>query len=122
VALWSPICGLYLLDGDRKGALVSELEERLLALDATLEEAQKVGKAVVSAINRTRAAVKVGRVGEIAKGLSAISQRIAESNASAGGLADAWTFDVTAYLANGGFLNELKTAAAERERSFTVRE
>jgi hypothetical protein len=92
---------------------VSELEERLLALDATLEEAQKVGKAVVSAINRTRAAVKVGRVGEIAKGLSAISQRIAESNASAGGLADAWTFDVTAYLANGGFLNELKTAAAE---------
>jgi hypothetical protein len=93
---------------------VSELEERLLALDATLEEAQKVGKAVVSAINRTRAAVKVGRVGEITKGLGAISQRIAEANAAAGGLADGWTFDVTAYLANGGFLNELKTAAAEK--------
>ena len=55
---------------------MSELEERLLALDATLEEAQKVGKAVVSAINRTRAAVKVGRVGEITKGLGAISQAL----------------------------------------------
>lgn len=97
-----------------KGALVSDLEERLLALDATLDEAQKAGKAVVSAISRTRAAVKVGRVGEIAKGLGAISQRIAEANATAGGLADAWTFDVTSYLADGGFLNELKTAAAEK--------
>jgi hypothetical protein len=93
---------------------VSELEERLLALDATLEEAQKVGKAVVSAISRTRAAVKVGRVGEIAKGLGAISQRIAEANAAAGGLAGAWTFDVNAYLTNGDFLNELKAAAAEK--------
>jgi hypothetical protein len=93
---------------------VSDLEESLLALDASLEEAQKASKAIVSAVNRTRAAVKVGRVAEISKGLSIISQRITEANAVSGSLADAWTFDVTSYLENGGFLNELKTAAAEK--------
>jgi hypothetical protein len=42
---------------------VSDLEEQLLALDAQLEAAQKISKAVVSAIGRTRALVARRRIG-----------------------------------------------------------
>ena len=48
---------------------MSDFEESLLALDAKLDEAQKLGKAVVAAIGRIRAVVRVGRVGDIARGL-----------------------------------------------------
>ncbi len=92
---------------------MSDFEERLLALDSRLEELQKLGKAVVSAISRTRAAVKVGRSSEITRGLGTISQRIAEVNGTAHDLASGWSFDTSSYLADGRFLDDLKAAAAE---------
>src|SRR5260370_36198012 len=73
----------------------------------------RAGKAAVSAIGRTRAAVKVGRVGEIARGLDAIAQRIADADTAARGLANGWAFDAGAYLSDGRFLDDLKSAAAE---------
>lgn len=93
---------------------MSNFEENLLTLDARLEEIQKLGKAVVSAVSRTRAAAKLGRVSEITKGLDAISQRIAEANSAADGLKDGWSFDTAAYMADGRFLNDLKAVAAEK--------
>jgi hypothetical protein len=93
---------------------VPDLEEQLIALDTQLEEVQRIGKAVVSAIGRTRAAVKVGRLNEITKGLSAISQQIADAQSAGGDLASAWSFDATTYMADGRFLDDLKTAAAEK--------
>src|SRR5947209_18342229 len=108
---WVPSCSRSLRI---KGLSVSDFEESLLALDARLEELQKLGKAVVSAIGRARAAVKVGRATEITKGLGAISQRIAEANGAAHGLASGWSFDTSTYLADGRFLDDLKAAAAEK--------
>jgi hypothetical protein len=96
------------------GALVSDFEERLLSLDAKLDAVQKLGKAVMAAIGRTRAAVKVGRVADIGRGLSAVSRRLDETNAAAGALAGVWTFDISAYLADGRFSDDLKKAAAEK--------
>jgi hypothetical protein len=103
-AIWSRNCE----------ANVSDLEKQLTELDAQLEAAQKIGKAVVSAVNRTRAAVKVGRINDIVRGLSIISQQVAEANKLAGGLTDAWTFDTPAYMADGRFLADLAAAAAEQ--------
>lgn len=96
-----------------QGVAVSDFEKSLLALDARLEELQKLGKAVVSAITRTRAAVKVGRATEITRRLSAISQRIAETDDAAHGLASGWSFDTSSYLADGRFLDDIKAAAAK---------
>jgi len=92
---------------------VSDLEKQLVALDTRLEAAQKIGKAVVSAISRTRAAVKVGRINDISKGLSAIAQQAAEAQQTTGELAADWSFDAVRYLADGRFLADLETAAAE---------
>src|SRR5436309_3352519 len=93
--------------------MVSDFEQHLFALDAKLDEVQKAGKAVVAAIGRTRAAVKVGRVADISRGLGTVSQRIDEANAAAGGLANGWSFDASAYMADGRFVEDLKKAAAE---------
>ena len=92
---------------------MSDFEEHLLTLDAKLDEVQKAGKAVVAAIGRTRAAVKVGQVADISRGLGAVTQRIHEANAAAGGLAQGWNFDASAYMADGRFVEDLKKAAAE---------
>jgi len=94
--------------------MVSDLEKQLLALDARLEEAQKIGRAVVSAIARTRAAVKVGRINDITKGLNAIAQQVTEAKEAAGSLANDWGFDAPAYMADGRFLADLEAAAAEK--------
>jgi hypothetical protein len=94
--------------------MVSDFEQHLFALDAKLDEVQKAGKAVVAAIGRTRAAVKDGRVADIGRGLGAVTQRIDEANAAAGGLANGWTFDASAYLADGRFFDDLEKAAAEK--------
>jgi hypothetical protein len=93
---------------------VSDFEDHLLALDAKLDEVQKAGKAVVAAIGRARAAVRVGRLADIGRGLGAVSQRIDEAFAAAGGLANDWSFDASAYMADGRFVEDLKTAAAEK--------
>lgn len=96
---------------------MSDLEEQLLTLDAQLEAAQKIGKAVVSAIGRSRATVKVGRISDIPKGLSSISQSVAELQATAAGLATGWNFDAAAYMEDGRYLTDLKAAAAEQSLS-----
>lgn len=93
------------------GGTVSEFEDRLSALDQRLEEAQKIGKAVVSAIGRARAAVKVGRINDIEKALSAISQQIGDAQEATARLGSAWDFDAAAYLADGRFIADLKAAA-----------
>lgn len=93
---------------------MSDLEKQLTDLDAQLEAAQKIAKAVVSAVNRTRAAIKVGRINDIVKGLNTISQQAAEADRSAASLANAWTFDTAAYMANGQFLADLQAAASEQ--------
>jgi len=93
---------------------VSDFEEHLSALDAKLDAVQKLGKAVVATIGRARAAVKAGRVDDIARGLGAISQRIDQANAAAGGLANAWNFDASGYMTDGRFVDDLKRAAAEK--------
>jgi hypothetical protein len=93
---------------------VANFEEHLLDLDARLEDAQKLGRAVIAAISRARAAVKVGRVDDIAKGLDAVSQRLGEASAAAAELAGGWDFDASAYLADGRFIDDLKKAGAQR--------
>lgn len=93
---------------------MAEFEERLLGLDATLDEAQKTAKAVVLAIGRARAAVKVGRVAEIGKALATICHRITEADAAAGSLAHGWSFDASGYLTDGRFAADLKAAAAKQ--------
>jgi hypothetical protein len=98
----------------QNGGPVSDFEESLLALDIKLDEVQKLGKAVVATIGRTRAAVRVGRVGDIARGLGAISQRADQANAAVGRLANAWIFDASAYMTDGRFVADLKEAAAEK--------
>jgi len=92
----------------------SDFEQHLLTLDAKLDEVQKLGKAVVAAIGRTRAAVKVGRVADIGRGLGTVAQRLDEANAAAGGLGSSWTFDAPTYLAGDRFFDDLKKAAAEK--------
>ena len=98
----------------QNGGPLSDFEQNLLALDIKLDEVQKLGKAVVAAVGRTRAAVKVGRVDDIARGLGAIAHRIDEATAAAGRLANAWIFDASGYLTDGRFVDDLKHAAAER--------
>ncbi|HJU17454.1 MAG TPA: hypothetical protein VJ770_13425 [Stellaceae bacterium] len=92
----------------------SEFEESLEALDARLEQVQKLGKSLATAIARARSAVKTGQASEISKGLAAIGQRIAEAEAAAEGLGEEWTFDTASYLSDGRFLDDLKAAAREQ--------
>ncbi len=90
---------------------MSDFEESLAALDARLEEIQKRGKAVVSAVGRVRSAAKLGRASEIAKGLDDVAKRLGEAGAAAEGLSDCWRFDTAAYLSDGRFVDDLKAAA-----------
>jgi hypothetical protein len=92
---------------------VSDFEASLAALEARLEEVQKRGKAVMSAIARARTAAKLGRTGDILKSLDEIAKRLGEADAAAAGLAQSWQFDTSAYLAGGRFLDDLKRAAAQ---------
>src|SRR5437868_1319439 len=95
-----------------KRVQVSDFEESLLALDARLQEIQRLGKAVGSAIARARTATKLGRMSELAKGLDEISRRISDARSAADGLSDDWRFDTHAYMSDGRFLEDLKAAAA----------
>jgi len=94
---------------------VSDFEESLIALEGRLEEIQKRGKAVVSAVGRARAAARFGRASDIAKGLDDILKRLGEAGEAADGLSDFWRFDTSAYLTDGRFLDDLKAAAAETD-------
>ena len=79
---------------------MSDLEKQLSVLDSQLETAQKIAKSVVLSINRTRAAVKVGRINDVVRGLNTISQQVAEAGEAASRLGNAWTFDTIGYMAN----------------------
>jgi hypothetical protein len=92
---------------------MSDFEQCLEALDARLEEIQRRGKAVASAVGRARAAAKLGRASEIAKLLDDVARRIDEAAGAAGGLAECWSFDTAAYLSDGRFLRDLRAAAAK---------
>lgn len=91
-----------------------DFEQWLIALDAELEDLQKTGKALVSASGQTRAAVKVGRVADIARGLKAISQRASDISGAADDLANSPNFDAAEYLGNGRFTGDLQAAAREK--------
>lgn len=93
---------------------MSDFEERLQDLDGRLEAVQDLGKAVVAALGRVRAAVKVGRVAQITRQIEAICQRLEEASAAAGAVAGGWSFDTAAYMADGRFVADLKAAAAEK--------
>jgi hypothetical protein len=93
---------------------VSDFEESLSALDARLEDIQKRGKAVVTAIGRARAAAKLGQTNEIVKDLDEVTKRVIEVGAAADNLSDHWRFDMSAYLSEGRFFDDLKAAAAEK--------
>jgi hypothetical protein len=97
----------------QKGVPVSDFEESLLALDAKLQEIQKLGKAVVSAIGRARNATKLGRMSELAKGLDEISRRISDAHSATNGLSGNWRFDTHTYMSDGRFLEDLKAKAAD---------
>ena len=100
---------------------MSAFEQNLVALDVKLEEAQKLGKAVVAAIGRTRAALKVGRVADISRGLGIISQRIDQANAAVDGVANDWSFDVSG-LSGAWAVRCRPQASRRRTRSSAVRE
>ncbi len=93
---------------------MSDFEESLSALDARLEDIQKRGKAVVTAIGRARAAAKLGQTNEIVKDLDEVTKRVIEVGAAADNLSDHWRFDMSAYLSEGRFFDDLKAAAAEK--------
>jgi hypothetical protein len=93
---------------------VSDFEEHLLNLDARLDAVQRVGKSMLTAIGRARAAVKVGRVADIERSLGAVSQRLDEAKAAAGALTTGLNFDAKSYLADGRFTKDLKEAAGEK--------
>jgi hypothetical protein len=92
---------------------MSDFDDSLDALDAQLEEMQKRGKAVVSAVRRARAMARLGRASDIARGLDDIARRLGEAGAAAEGLSGWWQFDTSAYLTDGRFRDDLKAAARE---------
>jgi hypothetical protein len=93
---------------------VSDFEEHLVNLDAKLDAVQRVGKSMLAAIGRARAAVKVGRVADIERSLGAVSQRVDDAKAAAGELTTGLNFDTKSYLADGRFTQDLKKAAGEK--------
>ena len=93
---------------------MSDFEEHLLNLDARLDAVQRIGKSMLTAIGRARAAVKVGRVADIDRSLGAVSQRLDEAKAAAGALTTGLNFDAKTYLTDGRFTEDLKKAAGEK--------
>jgi hypothetical protein len=93
---------------------VSDFEKHLVDLDARLDAVQRVGKSMLAAIGRARAAVKVGRVADIERSLGAVSQRVDEAKTAAGALRTGLNFDAKSYLADGSFTKDLKEAAGEK--------
>ncbi len=94
--------------------MASGFEEELTSLDARLEKAQKAAEGLVSGIKQVRRAARIGQISEIVKGLGGLDSRIADTKSVASDLSSAWRFDAPAYLADGRFLADLKTAAAEQ--------
>ncbi len=92
----------------------SEFEDELISLDARLEKAQKAAEGLVSGLKRARRAAGAGNVSEIARGLDGLDARLADAQSAARDLLGAWRFDASAYLADGRFLADLITAAAEQ--------
>ncbi len=95
--------------------MASEFEEELISLDARLEKAQKAAEGLVSGLKQVRRAARVGQITEIVKGLSGLDARLADTQSAASDLSGAWRFDASAYMADGRFLTDLRTAAAEQK-------
>ena len=90
-----------------------EFEDELVSLDARLEKAQKAAEGLVSGLKRLRRAAGAGNVSEIVRGLDGLEARLTAAQSAARDLSGAWRFDASAYVADGRFLADLKTAAAE---------
>jgi len=94
--------------------MASEFEDELISFDARLEKAQKAAEGLVSGLKRVRRAARVGHMGDIARGLGALDDWLADAQAAARDLSGAWRFDGSAYMADGRFLVDLQAAAAEQ--------
>jgi hypothetical protein len=90
---------------------MAELEDALASIEARIAEAQKSADRLTKLLRRVIQAARNGNINELKKGLEQIAQVGEDAAAAAKGLAGAWSFDTTGYLA-GGFLAELKDAAA----------
>ena len=93
----------------------SDFEAELDRLDARLEKAQKAADSLVKSLKRTRRAARDGNVSDIVKGLNALDARLADAQSAAGDLSGAWSFDTSAYMADGRFLADLQRAAGEKQ-------
>jgi hypothetical protein len=95
--------------------MASQIEDELISLDARLEKAQKAAEGLVRGLKRVRRAGRTGHIGDIVRGLGALDDRLVDAQVAARDLSGAWRFDVSAYMADGRFLTDLRAAAAEQK-------
>jgi hypothetical protein len=89
------------------------LEHELLVLEGRLQASHKAARALLKAVGSAERAARLGHVGEIERRLQEVGQRAVEASSAAMALDGAWSFDLTAYMADGSYLAELEAAAAE---------
>jgi hypothetical protein len=89
------------------------LEQALLALDEKLEAYREEAGRLLQAVRRAQGAARTGHAGDIERRLTEVRHRASETNAAIANLDEAWSFDIAGYMASGGYLAELKAAAAE---------
>ena len=93
----------------------SDFEAELDRLDGRLEKAQKAADNLVKSLKRTRRAARDGNVSDVVKGLSGLEAQLADAQSAAADLAGAWSFDTSAYMADGRYLADLQRAAGEMQ-------
>src|SRR5260370_25953702 len=102
--------------------MASAFEDELVALDARLEEAQEAAESLVNLLKRVRRADRVGHVSEIVRGLDGLDARLVDAQFAARELSGGWRFDASAYMADGRFLTDLQSAAAEQKLAMFERD
>jgi hypothetical protein len=90
------------------------LEGALAAAERSIDEALRSANAAVGALKRAKAAARTGQVRDLRKALEAAVQLAEGLTAKAASAASGFTFDDQAYLASGGYVNELLALAQER--------
>ena len=94
--------------------MASEFEDELVALNARVEKAQKAAESLVAGLKQVRRAAQAGQTSDIVKGLEGLDARLADAQSATRDLSGAWRFNASAYMADGRFLADLKSAAAEQ--------
>jgi hypothetical protein len=92
---------------------MADIEAALAALEENVADAQKHSDALSGALKKLRKAVATGHVGDVEKGLQAISERGRQAEAAAQALSGAWDFDTRAHLAEN-YAAELREEAASQ--------